>query len=74
MSLQSFVRFLLPREDHFYDFIEKQAAVAHEAALALAEIKKSGVKASRRTSSSRGSSRCPRAASRPPSCSGCSGS
>lgn len=40
MSLQAFVRFLLPKEDHFYDFVEKQAKVAHEAALALAEFKK----------------------------------
>jgi hypothetical protein len=40
MSLQAFVRFLLPKEDHFYDFVEKQAKVAHDAALALAEFKK----------------------------------
>ncbi|WP_394821018.1 DUF47 domain-containing protein [Pendulispora albinea] len=40
MSLQSLVRWLLPREDHFYDFLERQAAVAHEAAMALAEFHK----------------------------------
>jgi len=40
MSLQAIVRFLIPREDHFYDYLEKQAAVAHEGALALAEFKK----------------------------------
>ena len=36
MGLQSFVRWLLPRADHFYDFMERQAAVAHQGALALA--------------------------------------
>lgn len=35
MGLQSFVRWLLPRADHFYDFMERQAAVAHQGALAL---------------------------------------
>lgn len=35
MSLQSLIRFLVPREDHFYDYLEKQAVVAHEGALAL---------------------------------------
>jgi len=38
MSLQSVVRWLLPREDHFYDFLERQATVASEAATALAEF------------------------------------
>jgi uncharacterized protein len=37
MGLQSLVRFLVPREEHFFDFLEKQAAVAHEGACALAE-------------------------------------
>lgn len=36
MGLQGLVRWLLPREDHFYDFLERQAAVAHQAAQALA--------------------------------------
>jgi len=38
MSLQSVVRWLLPREDHFYDFLERQATVASEAATALADF------------------------------------
>lgn len=35
MGLQDFVRFLLPREDHFYGYLEKQAVVAHDGAKAL---------------------------------------
>src|SRR4051794_18871413 len=35
MGLASVVRWLLPREDHFYDFLEGQAVVAHEAAVAI---------------------------------------
>lgn len=35
MSLQDIVRLVLPKEDHFYDFLEKQAALAHEGAVAL---------------------------------------
>jgi uncharacterized protein Yka (UPF0111/DUF47 family) len=42
--IQRFLRFLLPREDHFYDFLEKQGAVAHEAALAMLDFK-NGAKA-----------------------------
>jgi predicted phosphate transport protein (TIGR00153 family) len=37
--LQSVVRWLLPREDHFYDFLERQADVASEASQALAEFR-----------------------------------
>lgn len=33
MGIQNIIRFFLPKEDHFYAFIEKQAAVAHRAAL-----------------------------------------
>lgn len=36
MGLQNFIRLLLPREDHFYDYLEQQAVVAHEGAKALA--------------------------------------
>lgn len=36
MALQAFVRWLLPREDQFFDFLEKQAVVANQAALVLA--------------------------------------
>jgi uncharacterized protein Yka (UPF0111/DUF47 family) len=39
MGLQSVIRFLIPREDHFYDFLEQQAVVAHKGALALASFK-----------------------------------
>jgi uncharacterized protein Yka (UPF0111/DUF47 family) len=35
MGMQSVIRFLLPREDHFYDFLERQAVVAHKGAHAL---------------------------------------
>jgi hypothetical protein len=42
MSLDRIVRFLLPKEDHFYDFLEQQAAVSHEAAVALARAKEDG--------------------------------
>ncbi len=40
MDLQAIIRFLIPREDHFYGFLEQQAQVAFEAAQALAEFKK----------------------------------
>jgi hypothetical protein len=36
MSLQSVVRWLLPREDHFYGLLENQASVAHQGSTALA--------------------------------------
>jgi uncharacterized protein len=39
MSLSGIVRWLLPREDHFYGFLERQADAAHEGALALARFK-----------------------------------
>jgi uncharacterized protein Yka (UPF0111/DUF47 family) len=37
--IQSILRFLLPREDHFYDFLEKQADVAHRAARVMAKYR-----------------------------------
>ncbi|MBA3708629.1 MAG: DUF47 family protein [Planctomycetes bacterium] len=37
--INSLLRFLLPKEDHFYDFLEHQAQVAHEAAKVLAKYK-----------------------------------
>ena len=40
MTLQSVVRWFLPKEHHFYDFLEAQTATAHEAALAFAEFGK----------------------------------
>lgn len=36
MGIQSFVRWFLPREDKFFDFLEEQAVVAHRGAQALA--------------------------------------
>jgi predicted phosphate transport protein (TIGR00153 family) len=39
MALQDVVRWFLPREDHFYRFLEKQAVVAHRGAQALGEFK-----------------------------------
>lgn len=39
MFLQSFIRWLLPKEAHFYDYLERQAAIAHEAANAFARFK-----------------------------------
>ncbi len=35
MGLQDVIRFILPREDHFYGFLEEQAKVAKKGALAL---------------------------------------
>lgn len=42
MGIQDVIRFLLPREDHFYDYLEKQAKVAHQGAVALAMFTESG--------------------------------
>jgi uncharacterized protein len=42
MSLQDVIRFFLPREEHFYDFLEKQAKVAHLGAKALAKFTDNG--------------------------------
>jgi uncharacterized protein len=39
MDIQTVIRFLLPREDHFYDFLEQQAVVAHKGALVLASFR-----------------------------------
>jgi predicted phosphate transport protein (TIGR00153 family) len=39
MALQDFVRWFLPKEDHFFRFLEKQAVAAHKGAKALAEFK-----------------------------------
>lgn len=43
MNLQDLVRFLLPREDHFYDYLERQAAAASAGAKALARLHEPGV-------------------------------
>jgi uncharacterized protein len=42
MGLDSIIRWFLPKEDHFYAFLEQQATVAHEAAVALAKLKEDG--------------------------------
>jgi uncharacterized protein Yka (UPF0111/DUF47 family) len=39
MGIQSVIRFLLPREDYFYDFLERQAVVANKGAYALRSFK-----------------------------------
>ena len=39
MFLQRLVSFLVPREEHFYDFLEQQATAAQEGARALADFK-----------------------------------
>jgi predicted phosphate transport protein (TIGR00153 family) len=36
MALQSLIRWLLPREDHYYDMIEELGRLGHDAAIALA--------------------------------------
>ncbi|NUP12771.1 MAG: DUF47 family protein [Polyangiaceae bacterium] len=38
MALQDIVRLVLPKEDHFYDFLEEQAKLAYEGAQALAKL------------------------------------
>lgn len=42
MGIQDVIRFFLPREDHFYDYLEKQATVAHQGAKALAKFTDNG--------------------------------
>jgi uncharacterized protein len=39
MTLQGFVRWLLPRGDHFYQMLEELGVLAHDAAVALARFK-----------------------------------
>ena len=39
MGLQSVVRWLLPKEDHFYDFLEEQARLCHKAAQELSTFR-----------------------------------
>jgi uncharacterized protein len=43
MGLQGLVRWLLPKDEHFYDFLERQAVAAHDGASALAAFKAEGV-------------------------------
>jgi uncharacterized protein Yka (UPF0111/DUF47 family) len=39
MSLQGIIRWFLPKEDHFYDFIETHGRLAHEAATLMLGLK-----------------------------------
>lgn len=45
MGLQDLVRWFLPKEEHFYDFLERQATAAHEGARALAAFDDAGTTA-----------------------------
>src|SRR6476659_3411824 len=45
MGIQDAIRWLLPREDHFYDFLERQANAAHEGAKALSKFATNGTTA-----------------------------
>jgi len=45
MGFQALVRWLLPKEQHFYDFLERQASAAHEGAAAFATFSAEGVAA-----------------------------
>jgi uncharacterized protein Yka (UPF0111/DUF47 family) len=45
MALQSIIRWLLPREDVFYDFLERQATTAHEGVKALQRLREPAVSA-----------------------------
>jgi uncharacterized protein Yka (UPF0111/DUF47 family) len=42
MGFNSLLRFILPREDHFYAFLEQQAAAADRAAQVLLRLKQDG--------------------------------
>ncbi len=45
MGIQDVIRWFLPREDHFYDFLERQAKAAHEGAKALSKFATNGTSA-----------------------------
>lgn len=38
MALQTLIRWLLPREDHYYDMLEELSRLGHEASIALASF------------------------------------
>lgn len=42
MGLQDVIRFFVPREEHFYDFLEKQAHAANAGAKAIAKFAENG--------------------------------
>lgn len=45
MGIQNVIRWFLPREDHFYDYLERQAKAAHDGAKALAKFSTNGTSA-----------------------------
>lgn len=45
MGVQDVIRWFLPREDHFYDFLERQAKAAHDGAKALSKFATNGTTA-----------------------------
>jgi uncharacterized protein len=45
MGIQDAIRWLMPREDHFYEFLEKQARAAHDGAKALSKFSTNGTSA-----------------------------
>jgi uncharacterized protein Yka (UPF0111/DUF47 family) len=45
MGIQDVIRWFLPREDHFYDFLERQAKAAYEGAKALSKFATNGTTA-----------------------------
>ena len=45
MGIQDLVRWLLPKEEQFYEFLERQAVAAHDGASALAVFKDEGASA-----------------------------
>jgi uncharacterized protein len=45
MGVQDVIRWLLPREDHFFDFLERQAVVARDGAAALSRFRDDAVSA-----------------------------
>lgn len=42
MALQDFVRWILPREDHFFTYLENLSGASHDAAIALSKWKDPG--------------------------------
>lgn len=45
MGFQDVIRWLLPREDHFFDFLERQATVAFDGAKALSRFREDSMSA-----------------------------
>ena len=45
MGIQDVIRWFLPRDDHFYDYLERQAQAAHDGAKALSKFATNGTTA-----------------------------